>query len=308
MIRKHLIFVVVIAAILMMALAFTAMKYGRPDYVSADPTRYMILEPGVGVTIEWADQTIDRAKPPADVDTSKIVYETYKVFDESGGYPEIGGVDGNVNISAENARVFLTRPDGTEKEITSELWYVPLQIYPPLAGGEYRLRFELAGGYMFERTILLPDAIQVELIPTGERRIETIPQTPHETWTAADWRRHFEIESLPRRDRELYAFRFGNLDVRDADNALHILPSNRVRGGAANDPAREFANIDEYFWLDLDLLGGAWLDSGVWDVNPNGDHLFLVKDEGQWYYAAVTMPDLWNAAGFKTRITPGDGE
>ena len=227
----------------------------------------VVLRDSEGLNIEY---------PEGFENGERVVFERYGLFDETGQYKQVGPY-GDINITRENAEIFLIHPDGTREEIASDLWYVPFRILPPLPEGTYTLTFNLKTGETYERAIEVAKSEEVDLISTGLKKIEERPVsglgllvTPEQAYVLND----FGI--WDRKDRELIAFKLGNLDLREATSFYYINPHDTVK--SINTPGFE---LDEYVWLDIFKIAEV----------ERGEHIFLVKIDNMWYYSKVNYPE-----------------
>jgi len=206
----------------------------------------------------------------------RVIFERYGLFDDTGQYKFIGPY-GDINITSENAEVFLTHPDGTREEITSDLWYVPFRILPPLQEGTYTLTFNLKTGETYDRTIEVAKSEEVKLTPANLRKTQEKPVsklgmlvTPEQSYLLND----FGI--WDRKSRELTAFSLGGLDLKKATSIYYINPHDTVK--SINTPGFE---IDDYFWLDIFKMAEI----------ERGEHIFLAKIDNTWYYDKANYPE-----------------
>jgi len=206
----------------------------------------------------------------------RVIFERYGLFDDTGQYKFIGPY-GDINITSENAEVFLTHPDGTREEITSDLWYIPFRILPPLQEGTYTLTFNLKTGETYDRTIKVAKSEEVKLTPANLRKTQEKPVsklgmlvTPEQSYLLND----FGI--WDRKSRELTAFSLGGLDLKKATSIYYINPHDTVK--SINTPGFE---IDDYFWLDIFKMAEI----------ERGEHIFLAKIDNTWYYDKANYPE-----------------
>ncbi|KKU11771.1 MAG: hypothetical protein UX16_C0004G0003 [Parcubacteria group bacterium GW2011_GWB1_45_7] len=206
----------------------------------------------------------------------RVIFERYGLFDDTGQYKFIGPY-GDINITSENAEVFLTHPDGTREEITSDLWYIPFRILPPLQEGTYTLTFNLKTGETYDRTIEVAKSEEVKLTPANLRKTQEKPVsklgmlvTPEQSYLLND----FGI--WDRKSRELTAFSLGGLGLKKATSIYYINPHDTVK--SINTPGFE---IDDYFWLDIFKMAEI----------ERGEHIFLAKIDNTWYYDKANYPE-----------------
>jgi len=263
---NKLIYGLTVTVIVSLLLAFIV--FFPPNQVGTSETEENVaLRPSNGFNIEYLVSIEDG---------ERAVFERYRLFDETGEYEFIGS-EGNINISRENAQVFLTHPDGTREEITSDLWYFPLRIIPPLPEGAYTFTFKLKTGEVYSQTINFPGSREVKLMSAGLTRIQEkseatpdMPLTPEQRLFLAD------LQYGDRESRVLTAFSLWDLDLTKATSLFHIDPHNTALGGSTLG-----ANADAYFWLDLVKIAEV----------QSGEHIFLAKIDGVWHYATATYPE-----------------
>ncbi len=228
----------------------------------------MVLRDSEGLNIEYSGGGFQQGE--------RLIYERYRLFDETGTYALVGA-EGNINISAENATLFLKSPDGSEQEITSDNWFIPLRLYPPLEAGRHSLTFNLKTGETFQRDILINEAQKVDLQFLGLSKSEPKPilkvgevPTPEQQVLLT------ELNFGNRDSRVVQAFGLKGQDLKKATSIYHVNPENIVK--SINTPGF-FA--DGYMWLD------------VWKISEieHGEHLFFAKIDNTWYYAIARYPE-----------------
>lgn len=266
-----------------------------------------VLRPTIGLEIGYLDETTRE-----DI----AVFARYRLFDSSGTYQGSVGAEGNVDISAHNATVTLMSPTGMSLDLTSEKWFYPYRIYPPIKEAGYQLRITLHSGETF--LFSLPDspAQQTRLIRTKETRVETMPGELDEESTSYDWQLYEALERTERESRTLTGFVLEGVDLSNAEVAYQVNHYGVPHGGEL--PTFQ---IDDYFWLDLEekrLLDeenrelaekvadyAASLSAEEYEALTEKEkrslefslssqgaetHLFLARVAGKWYYASAEYP------------------
>lgn len=206
----------------------------------------------------------------------RVVFERYRLFDEDGDY-ELVGPEGNVNISRDNAEVTVVNPDGTTQDITSDLWFVPFKVVPGMPEGIYKLVFELKTGEVYEQELSFGGSNQVNLVATGNTRIQPAPDiNPDGPITSRQRLYLYDLEHGDRDSIELTAFGLDGVDLNEASSIVHIDPYNTVR----DLNTAEFYK-DGYMWLDLVKIS----------IIQQGEHIFMAKVGDAWNYAVVNYPE-----------------
>ncbi|MDX1535778.1 MAG: hypothetical protein R3346_03395 [Candidatus Spechtbacterales bacterium] len=193
-------------------------------------------------------------------DNGHELYMRYKLIDKTGEGENLG-IENSINISNDNAKIFLTNPDGTTENIASERWYVPVRFYPPQMSGTYKLRFEFDSGEVLRREIVFPEPKEVKLIEQELTREEIEHEGTDDESTST-----------------LTAYSLEGVDLSKASPVMHLNPRGSMR--TKESPGD---NIDEYFWMDK-----AYLERS--DAQK-GKHIFLAKVDGVWHYATVNYPE-----------------
>lgn len=274
----------------------------KPDVVNEkeeDTTYQVVAESGdavlmadTGLNVEWL---------VSEEDGRRQVFERFRVINKS-QFKNFTGTEAQVDsidITEENAEVFLTYPDGSREEITADNPYVLFSIYPPEPSGAYRLDVKLDSGSEYNFDFELKQAKEVEFIDTGNiQKVQIPPEENHDI--------------LERSEVDLHAYALGNLDLSEAPKVFHITPRNSAYGGSLKE-VREKAGIGEYFWIDTEILKENYdlhqetmqelQEKDREELTPSEldyleraerpitfEHIFLAKMDGVWYYAVVEYP------------------
>lgn len=170
-------------------------------------------------------------------------YERWRLWDSSlGCEPDTDLRLCTIDITKDNAEVWVRFPDGTEREVASQLFFYPIRFIPSSPCGVYEFTFELKDGVTHRAMIDFLESQIVALHRTGQTRLEN--------------------------GTTLTGFSLGNIDLRSATSIFHYHP---VTGPVS------ISKADKDFWLALDQL-------------EPGDHTFLAKTGGRWFYAIATYP------------------
>ena len=256
----------VIAFLVMVAVFAAALFFLNPREEIQESGK-VALRVSEGLNIEY---------PNGRENGERVIFERYRLFDDAGEYKLLGS-EGNINISKENAEVFLTHPDGTQEDVTSDLWFFPMRIFPPQPKGTYTLTFNLKTGETYKQTIEITKSEEVQLVLTNQKRTQEKPEvkfgtplTPEQSFLLSD----FGV--WDRESRDLSAFSLENLDLTKATSVYYIDPHDTVK--SMSTPGFE---VDKYFWLDLFKMSEIQI----------GEHIFLAKIDNVWHYAIANYPE-----------------
>lgn len=260
-------------AILTVTLFFVNPRESIQDSKVMQDSEEIILRDSEGLNIEYPEgfengETVTNGE--------RDIFERYILIDNTGQYKNIVS-SGYIDISKNNAKVFLTPPNGVRTEITSDLSYFPFRILPPPPEGTYTLTFNLNTGETFERKIEDIKFKEVELMSTGLKKVQKKPVVEFGTPPTTEQGILLNDFGIwDRKNRELSAFSLGNLDLTKATSLYYIDPHSTVK--SINTP---LFDVDQYFWLDLFKISEI----------QHGEHIFMARIDNVWYYAMANYPE-----------------
>ncbi|MEX0870046.1 MAG: hypothetical protein WDZ39_01295 [Candidatus Spechtbacterales bacterium] len=252
----------------------------------------VVLMADTGLNIEWL---IDAE------DGRRQIFERYRLVskEDFDNFTDNEVQVNSIDITKDNAEVFLTYPDSTREDIASDVPYVRLSILPPEQAGQYELDIKLSSGqeYNFEFEFKVPK--EVKLVSTGKTQTVQIPDA--------------EYNILHRSEVALHAYNLDDLNLNKASKVFHITPGGSVYGGASEE-ARANAGIDDHFWFDIEMveenyeavqesidnlqqmdreeLGPTELDYlERYERSTAFEHIFLAKVDGVWHYAKANYSE-----------------
>ena len=260
------------AAIFAITLFFWNPRGAFQESNVAQDSENIILRDSEGLNIEYPEgfengETVTNGE--------RDIFERYILIDKTGQYKNVVS-SGYIDISKNNAEVFLTLPNGMRTEITSDLSYFPFRILPPPPDGTYTLSFDLKTGESLEREIDVKFE-EVELIPTGLKKTQQKPEVAFGTPPTLEQGVLLNDFGIwDRKSRELSAFSLGDVDLAKATSLYYIDPHSTVK--SINTP---LFDVDQYFWLDLFKMSEI----------QHGEHIFMAKIDNVWYYAMANYPE-----------------
>lgn len=255
-----------------------------------------------------ADEGVNVDFLVSEEDGERAVFERYRLLDAEAGL-DADGFGETINISEEYADVFLTHPDGTREEVTSGSAVYLMRILPPMSNGTYKLTAEMKTGETYEFEFEFPISQKVRLVRQNLTRTQQKPEKnlSDEDLTVEERQLLRDLDFNDRESRDLQAFSLEGVDLSKASSVFQVQPSNAPVGGYT--PA---INVDEYFWLDLELmeeeyfqweqlktyldqqeeLGPAELPYVKFLNRPTrNEYIFMAKVDGVWYYAMADYPN-----------------
>lgn len=125
-------------------------------------------------------------------------YERWRLWDRTLGCPPGSDLRPcTIDVSSENAEVWVKFPDGSQEEVASQLLYYPVRFIPTSPGGIYEFTFNLKDGTTHRAMIDFKESREVDLVRTGETRV---------------------VDGV----RQI-AFSLGGIDLRYSTHAMHRL-------------------------------------------------------------------------------------